>query len=801
MPTAGELKIILEAQDNASRQLQQVAQQVAGLERATERAQQSAGGLSRVFSGIGSGLRAGLGFAAAEVGLQGIHQVAGLVVDSVVGMNSRLEDATATFRTFTGSASEARAIVEELNRNADITPFDTREVIKAGQDLISSAQGSKDALMELLRTAEQLAAYRPTEGLSGATFALREALEGDLTSIRERFGLSAQAIRNWQATGMTALQAVQAEMQRVGATSRLVQELSQTFGGLSSNITSAFAEVQRRLGAGLFDRLEDGLKVLNNALDQNRAAIYEWATRVGAIIGEVSARIGGILGNLAVQLANWIDPGMGDRLKALFSGVSTTVQEVEQQAEQATPQVQALDRALSLPQAREALAAARSNMQGLQTLSASTARPVEQLARDLGSAGLAAAELQFNADRVRDAYQRQLEPLERQLRTLQQSAEAQRIQNALASNQGAVQRLRLEREIAALQGAAGGAVDPQQEGLTLRQRLIAYALQERQLQLQALGIEEERRPVIQQLQERIEQLNEAQRRALEPVQAQIAAQKERIDLLQLERQRWEVLRGEIQGAVDAINSANFQPRPKEPDTAEVDQVKAELERIGKEFGERFQKGWDDWWAAGGGTVWGAVTKSIETWYAGGGKVTINRIGSDIGKALGDAAAGAFETAMAGRLETIDRILTFLNAVESRLAGRDREERLRDIRTEAGREALRRQPRVSPAGGEPGTLLGGAGEGVTLTTLPRVVEAAAVPPAPPAAPVVPVVVNVSGVDVQVGDAATREDVIDQLTETLGRDVAMAVVQSLEAAEAWTDPGPNTLVQGMGRGRTP
>ena len=92
-----------------------------------------------------------------------------------------------------------------------------------------------------------------------------------------------------------------------------------------------------------------------------------------------------------------------------------------------------------------------------------------------------AAGLQIDADRVRRAYDDQIQPLERQLRLLQQSADLQRVQNALATNRRAVERLRLEREIPALQRAAGGATDPDAEGLTLRQRLIALALQEREL--------------------------------------------------------------------------------------------------------------------------------------------------------------------------------------------------------------------------------------------------------------------------------------------------------------------------------
>ena len=772
-----------------------MGEQVQRLERQVESAQRSTGGLARVFSALGQGLNVAAGFGAIQAGVRGVQSLFDLLGESIVGANARLEQTTATFRAFTGSASQARAIVEQLSREADITPFDTREVLEAGQALISTARGSQDALMELIRTAEVLAALRPEQGLVGAAVAIREATEGNLESIRERFGVSTEAIRRFQAQGQSAAQAIRSALQEMGADSRLVQLLAESFGGLWSNVASAFAEIRRRLGEGVFERLKDGLVAVNDALTRNRDAIYAWATRVGAILGAVVAQIGSVLGELAVRLLNWIDPGSGDRLRELFSGVTESVQDAGDAAADATPQVQALSRALSLPEARQALEGARGNLKDLQTLTAQTARPVEALARELGAAGLAAAELQFQADRVRDAYQRQLEPLERQLRTLQQSADVQRVQNALASNRATVERLRLEREIVALRSAAGSRTDPDQAGLTLRQRLIALALQDRQLQLQQLGLEEERRPLVQSLQERIEAINEEQRRALEPIQVQIAAQRERVDLLQLERQRWEGLRQDIQGAVDAINNAPVQPKTAAPDQGEVETRKQELERIGKEFGERFQKGWDEWVAAGGGDMFKAISAHLEQWYADVGKPLAERIGKDLGAAIGDALG----TALPGAITRAVRTALGVQGLSQDPIGDWVRQRLEDAVESFGRAREVGAPVIPPgaAAGAPGPLPLTQPPGVAgaVPALPRV--APEVAPLAQPAPVAPVTVNVSGVDVTIGEGASRDEIIDQLTAEVGREVATAIVESLEAAAPATDPGPGRRVQGPGR----
>ena len=200
-------------------------------------------------------------------------------------------------------------------------------------------------------------------------------------------------------------------------------------------------------------------------------------------------------------------------------------------------------------------------MEELEQGAKEAAPAARNLNLELARIGVQAAQVQAQADRVRRGFDGQLEPLERQLRLLQQSADLQRVQNALASNRGAVERLRLEREIVALQRAAGGAEDPAAEGLTLRQRLIALALQEKRLRQEELGLEEERRPLVQSLQERIEAIQEEQRQALEPLQDQLDAHRKKADALQLERQEAEALKLELEAAAAAAQDrAGAKPR-------------------------------------------------------------------------------------------------------------------------------------------------------------------------------------------------------------------------------------------------
>ena len=173
-------------------------------------------------------------------------------------------------------------------------------------------------------------------------------------------------------------------------------------------MVSFFNEFRRRLGEGVFLRAEEGLRALTGAIARNGDAVLAWASRVGSAIGAVVARVGSQLGELAVRFLNWLDPGAGDRARELFSDVASSVDEVGQATDRATPQVRALDQALTLPQAQQALGAAGRSIDALNSLAAQTNRPVQDLARELGRIGVQAAEVQLEANRVRDAYDRQL---------------------------------------------------------------------------------------------------------------------------------------------------------------------------------------------------------------------------------------------------------------------------------------------------------------------------------------------------------------------------------------------------------
>src|SRR5262245_32642646 len=561
MPTAAELQIVIEAQDRASAQLRQIGGEVQRLERQVEGVQRSTRG-----GGLLGGLQLGAGFQAAQQAFGALGGLVDFVRSSVFDLNSSLEQSVVTFQALTGSVQAAGEVVAALRREAATSPFSDADTIAAGRALIPVADGSTESLLHLVRVAEQLAAIDPAQGLVGGAAALREAVSGNFQSIAERFELSRESLQRFREQGLTNLQAVEAELARLGVSSELVERLGRTFEGRMATVRSFGDELRQRLGQGVFERVGDFLGRVVNLITEYGDRLRAWADQVGEFLGAVLEGVASRFVTPLLGLLERLAPGITE----LFQGAMAQAPQQMERFAQATGQAAQHSASLELRLAR---------------------------------AGVAGAELQLQAERLNRAYQDQLQPLERQLRALQQSTDLQRVQNALATNRATVERLRLDQEIAALQEAAGGATDPNAPGLSLQQRVIALALQERQLRREELGLEEERRPVMQSLQDQIARIQEQQRDALKPLQDRLAIQKDIVAQLGLERAEAERNKLEAEDAAAGAGKRAWQ-------TLGGADALATAKQRGQELADEWLKGWQQWIEQGGGTIGGAIGKSL-----------------------------------------------------------------------------------------------------------------------------------------------------------------------------------------------
>lgn len=258
----------------------------------------------RGFFGLMGGAAAGgaLALGGALVGAAG----AGL------GFNNSMEQARAKINAFTKDGAATTEILEMVAERAAKTPFAFEEMAEAAAGLGPAAKSAGLPLEDLIEQAEVLAASNPSEGLVGATFALKEALSGDFTSAIERFNLSRSYINQLKEEGVPALEIVQKAMAQAGYDSSLVAEMANTLQGRWSTLSDTFTTLAGKATQPIFDFVSQGIGQLNDRLTTMQPVLTGVADKVAEFIASLIAGTGPAQGLLAALqpvadflAANW----------------------------------------------------------------------------------------------------------------------------------------------------------------------------------------------------------------------------------------------------------------------------------------------------------------------------------------------------------------------------------------------------------------------------------------------------------------------------------------------------------------
>ena len=252
--------------------------------------------LSGVTSAATAPIRAlgGIVDTVGKIGLAigGVQAIAGAVKGAGeafgLGLNKELEDVTAKMVAFTGSQEAATAVLAEVRAEANQTPFAFKEMADATAALIPAAKQAGIGVMDLVKQAEVLAALNPSEGLTGASFALREALSGDFVSIVERFNLPRERLKQLKDEGVPAMEAVRIALAEMGVDASLVAGMANTLGGRWSTFADTIDGVRMRASAPLFDKLKDGLSILSEIVNDNAEVFNEFADTIGSVVGDAA---------------------------------------------------------------------------------------------------------------------------------------------------------------------------------------------------------------------------------------------------------------------------------------------------------------------------------------------------------------------------------------------------------------------------------------------------------------------------------------------------------------------------------
>lgn len=254
---ANKINIVISAEDKASKPIRGVAGEM-----------DDASGKADKFSGSLKGLASMAGGAALAVGAAGL---AGAVIGLKQGFefNSQVEQAQTKLMAFMKDNERVAKTLDWVKQEAAATQFSFTDMADAAANLTPVSKTSGVALEGLVRQAEILAAINPTEGLTGATFSLREALSGDWVSIVDRFNLPRKRINQLKEEGVPAMEIISRTLQEMGIDYTLVAQQGKTVSARWDQITDKLKMMAGQATKPIFERVSKELEWLGT-LDYNR---------------------------------------------------------------------------------------------------------------------------------------------------------------------------------------------------------------------------------------------------------------------------------------------------------------------------------------------------------------------------------------------------------------------------------------------------------------------------------------------------------------------------------------------------
>ncbi|MFC7945267.1 hypothetical protein ACFUPZ_18580 [Microbacterium oxydans] len=352
---ANNINIVITTEDKASKPIRAVGDEMEG----------TTGKSSKFKSALGA-----VGGALKVATLAaGAFTLATGTAGAVLGFNfnSQVEQAQTKLMAFTQDGEKVAKVLSWVKTEAAATQFSFTDMADAAANLTPVAKSSGVALEDLVRQAEILAAVNPAEGLTGATFSLREALSGDWVSIVDRFNLPRKRINELKAQGVPAMEIISKTLGEMGINYDLVAKQGQTvsarFDQVKDKLTMmagaaakpVFDRVSRELGAlgdfdfqSLGDQLagvvSGGISAFDSFLPKVRdvaVAVGDYlGPKFGSLVETIRTKVMPVLGDLwnnvlapfSVFLGEtlvWSIGAVVDTLNGLINGISWVVTEIQ----------------------------------------------------------------------------------------------------------------------------------------------------------------------------------------------------------------------------------------------------------------------------------------------------------------------------------------------------------------------------------------------------------------------------------------------------------------------------------------
>jgi hypothetical protein len=243
--------------------------------------------------------------------------------------NSAVEQAEVKMQAFTKDAKLTAETLAWVKSEAAKTQFSFTDMAEATASLIPTSKMARVNLQDLVRQAEILAALNPAEGLTGAAFALREAMSGDWVSIVERFNLPRVRINELKEQGIPAMEIISKVMKEMGVDFDLVSKQGQTTAARWDQIKDRFTIMAGTITKPVFSVVSSSLDKLagSAAWKKVEEKMLNLSTRVAGSMERIIKAFedGGIIGALN-QFKEEVNKGLegldlGNKLISLIESI------------------------------------------------------------------------------------------------------------------------------------------------------------------------------------------------------------------------------------------------------------------------------------------------------------------------------------------------------------------------------------------------------------------------------------------------------------------------------------------------
>lgn len=202
-----------------------------------------------------------------------------------VKYNADIETTTKAFETFLGSTEEATRAIKEIKKQSEVSPFDTKELIKANQYLITTGESADDSRKTISALADAIA-------LTGGGNDELNRMASNLQQIRNAGKATSMDIRQFAYAGIDVY-GILAE-----TTGKNVDELKKmdiTYKDLSKALITASSE-----GGKYYNGQGQMADTLNGKISQLKKTFQD-------LLGELSESLMPIIDKLTTKLQGLVD--------------------------------------------------------------------------------------------------------------------------------------------------------------------------------------------------------------------------------------------------------------------------------------------------------------------------------------------------------------------------------------------------------------------------------------------------------------------------------------------------------------